>query len=181
MHDIRSTNARVSKTHLQLLNHLDFPLPTLVPKLLIHHRRPLILATRQPTIGRDPVVVLARQDAHLQRTEDGQAEPRLLVQQREFLLHLFPREQVVLRLLHQRADHVQSVGEAPGRRDLVGVPLGCAPVEGLAGVDQVVEGPDGFFDGGVSVRAVRVDEVDWIALTSLSIWTFAKTTKTEKY
>ncbi len=63
-------------------------------------------------------------------------------------------------LFHQRPYEAQSVGVAPGAGDFVGVPFGGAPVEGFASVDDVVECADGFFDGGVAVGAVGVDEVD---------------------
>ena len=59
---------------------------------------------------------------------------------------------------------MELVGVAPRGGDLVGVPFRRAPVKGLAGVDDVVEGADGFFDGGVAVRPVGVDEVDVVEL-----------------
>ncbi|KAF9892045.1 hypothetical protein FE257_002451 [Aspergillus nanangensis] len=55
----------------------------------------------------------------------------------------------VLGLLDYGADQVEAVG------DLVGGPLGGAPVEDLAGGEEVVEGAHDLFYGGVAVGAVR--------------------------
>ena len=84
----------------------------------------------------------------------------MLVKQDVVLFDSASEEHVVLWLLHDRTDHVQLVGVPPGCGDLVGVPLRGAPVEGFALVDEIVEGADGFFDGGVAVGTVGVDQVD---------------------
>jgi hypothetical protein len=70
-------------------------------------------------------------------------------------------------LFHQRTNHAQTVGVAPRFGDLVGVPFGGAPVEGFSGIDDVVEGADGLFNGRVPVRAVRKDEVDVVKAEAL--------------
>jgi hypothetical protein len=57
-------------------------------------------------------------------------------------------------------DEAQPVGDGPRFFDLGREPFRCAPVEGLAGVDEVVEGADGFFNGRVAVGPVGVEDVD---------------------
>ena len=88
----------------------------------------------------------------------------MLIQQHVVLFNPFAREHVVLRLLHQRADQVEFVGVSPCGGNLVGIPFGGAPVKGLSCIDEVVESADGFFNGGIAVRTVSVDEVDYDVL-----------------
>ena len=88
----------------------------------------------------------------------------MLVQERIVFLDPVTVEHVVLRLLHQRAHEAEPVRVAPRRGDFVSVPFRGPPVKSLARVDEVVEGADGFFDGGVAVRAVGIDEVDVVKL-----------------
>lgn len=106
------------------------------------------------------VIVFARQDTLLQRRKHRQAQPMLSVQPAVLRLDTLARQQVVLRLLDDRADKTQLIGDAPGRCDLAGGPFGGTPVERLALVDNVVEGADDLFNRCVSVRAVCVDDVD---------------------
>lgn len=47
-----------------------------------------------------------------------------------------------------------------GLLDFRGEPLRGAPVERFAGVDEVVESADCFFDWGVAVGPVGVEDVD---------------------
>ncbi len=58
-------------------------------------------------------------------------------------------------------------GNVVGLEDAFGRPLAGAPVEGLALVDDVVHGADGFLDGGVEVGAVAEDQVDVVELEAL--------------
>ena len=148
------------KAYLEFFDLLNILLPIIVPKSLRHSRRIAILTRRQPAIFRYSIIILARQDSHLQRTPDCQACPVILIERDVVLLNSTPEEHVVLWLLHDRTDHVQLVGETPGCGDLVGVPFGGAPVEGFALVNEIVEGADGFFDGGVAVGTVGIDKVD---------------------
>ena len=74
--------------------------------------------------------------------------------------YLVPREEVVLGLLDDRADEVEAGGDGTGLSDLLGGPLGSAPVECPALVDDMVHGADGLLDGGGGVRAVAQDDVD---------------------
>lgn len=45
-----------------------------------------------------------------------------------------------------------------------GAYLGSSPVECFAGVDEVVECPDGFFHGTSAVRSVSIDEINIVQL-----------------
>lgn len=75
-------------------------------------------------------------------------------------LDAFAHQQIVLWLLDDRADQAQFVGDTPGFSDLAGGPFRGAPVEGLALVDDVVEGANDLLRRCVTVRPVRVDYVD---------------------
>lgn len=114
---------------------------------------------RQARAGGDALVVLARQNARLQGREYRQPHARRLEAARIVGLNARPRKHVVLWLFHQRADHAQPVGDAPGLGELVGVPCGGALVEGFARVDGVVDGADGLLNWRLAVRAVGIDEV----------------------
>lgn len=67
-------------------------------------------------------------------------------------------------MLDDRPNEPQPVGDFPRLLDLRRGPLRGAPVERLARGDEVVEGADCFFDRGVRVRAVRVEDVDVVEL-----------------
>jgi hypothetical protein len=69
-------------------------------------------------------------------------------------------EEVVLGLLDDGSDEVESVGDGPGLGDLLRGPLGGAPVEGPALVDDPVDGAHRLLDGRGGVGAVAVDDVD---------------------
>ncbi len=154
-------DAQLPSNRLQPLHDLQLFLPALVAVPLIHLLDEWVLVlVREPRVRRDAIVVLARQNARLERREDGQAHAGRLEAAQVVGLDALPGEHVVLRLFHQGADHVQPVGDAPRFGDLVGVPFRGAPVEGLARVDDVVEGPDRLLDRRVPVWAVGVDEVD---------------------
>ena len=88
----------------------------------------------------------------------------MFVQERVVLFDAVAGEHVVLWLFHERAHETESVRVAPCRGDFVGVPFGGSPVKSLARVDEVIEGADGFFDGGIAVRAMGVDKVDVVEL-----------------
>lgn len=68
---------------------------------------------------------------------------------------------------HQRPDQAKLVGVPPRLRDLVCVPLRRSPVQGLACVNQVVEGAHRLLHGRVPIRAMGVNQVDVLQLESL--------------
>jgi len=69
-------------------------------------------------------------------------------------------QHVVLGLFDNGADQTKTVGYPPRRGDLVGAPFRSSPVKGLAGIDEVVEGPHVLLHRGASIGAVGVDDVD---------------------
>jgi hypothetical protein len=79
---------------------------------------------------------------------------------RELLVDFFAAQERVAWLLDDRTDEAEAVGDSPGFFDFRSEPFGCSPVEGFARVDEVIEGADGLFDGGVAVWAVGVEDVD---------------------
>lgn len=85
----------------------------------------------------------------------------------KLLVDLFSSKETVARLLDDRTDQSQAISYGPCFFDLGGEPFGCAPVECFAGVDDVVECSDGFFDWGVTIRPVGVDDVDIAELEAL--------------
>ena len=134
--------------------------PILALEALLHHF-PEGLARCHARVVRHAVRVLARQDAGAQGRKGRQAQADLVVEEHVVLFDALARQHVVLRLLHGRADQVESLGVAPGRGDFVGVPFRCAPVEDFARVDEVVDGADGLFEGRVAVGSVAVEQIDY--------------------
>jgi hypothetical protein len=63
-------------------------------------------------------------------------------------------------LFNHGANQAQPIGNGPCFFDFGCKPLGGAPIESFARVDEVVEGTDGFFDGRVSVGSVCVEDID---------------------
>ena len=63
-------------------------------------------------------------------------------------------------MLNDRANEPETIGHSPSFLDYASEPFGCAPVEGLAGVDEVVEGANCFLNGRVAIGAVGVQNVD---------------------
>ena len=47
---------------------------------------------------------------------------------------------------------------------LPGIMIGAADVAGFAGFDEVVEGHDGFIDGGIGVGVMQLEEIDAVGL-----------------
>lgn len=72
------------------------------------------------------------------------------------LLDRLTLKHVVNWLLDTWSDEVQLLGACPGGGDFAGGPGGGTPVESFAGVDDVVECADCFFDWGVAVGTVGV-------------------------
>ena len=70
----------------------------------------------------------------------------------------------VLRLLRNRADHVEALGHLVRLRELLRGPVRGAPVQRVALVDEPVEAAHGLLDGRQVVRAVRGDDVDVVHL-----------------
>ena len=85
------------------------------------------------------------------------------------VLHLHPIsvEQVVLRLLHRRLAQVKSIADLVGLEEGFRRPLRGAPVQRLAGGDDVVHSPDGLFDGRAWVGAVTEQQVDEVESKTL--------------
>lgn len=160
-------NFQLIRNGLQLVDLLDDAVPCVLAGAAPVPLDELDAGLGEARVVGDAVLVLAGQDALAHGREDGQAQPRLRVEVGEFALDLFAGQHVVGGLLHDGADEAELIGVAPGGGDLVGVPFGGAPVEGLALVDDVVEGADGLFDGGLTVRSVGVDEVYVVELKTL--------------
>ena len=91
----------------------------------------------------------------------------VFVQTAVFLFHACAVEQVVLRLLHHRLMQVVALGNLIGRANVGRTPFAGAPVQGLALGDHVAHGPHGFFNRGVRVGAVAIDQVNEIELHAL--------------
>ena len=71
-------------------------------------------------------------------------------------------------VLHgDEARPVVEVGDVEGLGELPGVHGRCADVADLAGLDYVVEGLHGLFDGGLVVPAVDLIEVDVVSAETL--------------
>jgi hypothetical protein len=66
----------------------------------------------------------------------------------------------VLRLFTGRSDQVQLGSDGVSFLDLLRGPFRGSPVEGFAGVDQVIERSDGLLDGNGRVGSVGEDDVD---------------------
>lgn len=81
--------------------------------------------------------------------------------------YLVPRQQIVLRLLDDRADEIQAVGNPPRLRDLLSAPLAGPPVERPPLIDHVVHGPHRLLDRRRRVRPVAVDDVDVVHVQPL--------------
>lgn len=152
---------------LQLVDAVDNLLPGLLVGALPVASDEGHLGLGEARVVRNAVLVLAGQDALVQRGEDGEAQAVLAVQELEVALDLCAVEHVVRRLLHQRSDQAQPVGHAPRLGDLNAGPLRGAPVKGLAGVDDVVEGADGLLHGRLAIGTVGVDEVDVLEVQAL--------------
>lgn len=78
-----------------------------------------------------------------------------------------PIEKIVLRLLDDWPDQIEPLSDPPRLCDLLRGPLACAPVERPPVVDDVVHGADGLLDGGGSVGAMAVDDVDVVHVEAL--------------
>ena len=157
--------------YLQLdsaLNHLP---PIAIPVRLTHPANKLVVALSEsrPSWGLiRRVVVLATQHTKLERRKRRQPQPEPAVQSLELALDLCPREQVVLRLLDNGPNEPQLLRDAACLCNLVGSPLGCAPVQRPAlCLDDVVEGPDRLLHGRQAVGAVGVDDVDVLEVKTL--------------
>jgi len=112
------------------------------------------------------VVVIGAEDGKTHESTgqggpNGRPQPLFALEQRLVLyLEFLPVQHRVLRLFTGRSDEVQLGSDGVGFLDLLGGPFGGSPVEGFAGVDQVVEGSDGLLDGNGGVGSVGEDDVD---------------------
>jgi len=73
-------------------------------------------------------------------------------------------QQVILRLLHGRTDQVVFFSEFCRFQDAFCRPLGSAPIESLALLDDLIESPDGLADRGFKVWTMGEDQVHIIEL-----------------
>ncbi len=112
-------------------------------------------------------VVLAGQNTAGKRGPDGAAELLLLEETLVLDLEALAVEERVLALLHDRANQAQTLSGVLGNLNVLGAPLGGAPVEGLALVDDPVHRANGLLDGGMDVGAVAVNDVDVVELETL--------------
>lgn len=176
----------------QAVRRVDPALELLGARVLQEALDELHLRLREARVGGDTVLVLARKDALLHGGEDGGAEADLAeevavlaVDRRavpasrpplalcDLFLPLFTNrvwynlQHVVLRLLDDGANEPQPVRDPPRSHDFGGAPLRRAPVKGLVGLDEVVEGPHRLLHGGVAVGAVGVDDVDVVEAEAL--------------
>ncbi len=117
---------------------------------------------RAPAACGDALAIFARQQARRQRAPGREPQADIVVEPGVLLLHPLAVEQVILRLLHHRLVQMVPLGHLVGGANLVGAPLAGAPVKRLALLDDVVQRPDGFFDGGVRIGAMTKDQVDEI-------------------
>ena len=129
--------------------------------------KPLVSREGQPGVLGNARIVFAGEKACRQWAPDRQSEAELLIQPLVLLLHPPPNEQVVLRLFHLRLVQVVLLRKGPCFHELVRVPFGGPPVQGLAGFQHHVHGPDRFLDGRFGVRAMAVDEVDVLQAEAL--------------
>lgn len=149
------------------LDHLgDGVLPVLRPDAALHLTQDV--EPRPPRWLVSRVVVLAAQNALGQGAEDGQADAAAAVEALELALDLAAVQHVVAGLLHDGWDQAQGLGDATRLRDLVGCPLGRAPVHGPAlDLDDVVERPHRLLHRRQSVRPVRVHNVHVLEVKAL--------------
>src|SRR6266536_5567890 len=114
---------KLIRNRLQLLHLLNLLLPVISAKPLPHHLHNLVLASTQPAIPGDTIIVLPSQHSNLERGKDGKTETVIFVEEAEFALDFVAGEEVVLRLFHQRADHVKALCDGPRHGDFFAVPL----------------------------------------------------------
>lgn len=74
---------------------------------------------------------MRKQSTNLQWTERCQSQTVNFIQQLELLLDLFAGQQIVLRLLHDRTNHIQLGSNVMRSLDLIRLPLASAPVLSL--------------------------------------------------
>ena len=92
--------------------------------LAAHHAR----VVGEPTVVRDPIIVLACQKARVQRAPNGCAVGMLFEERGILLLEPLTMKSVVLWLLGNRADKVIFLGNLDCLLDLLSTPLASSPV-----------------------------------------------------
>lgn len=161
-------DSQLIRNRLQLVDLLDDAVPGILACAVPVALDELDACLVEARILGNAVLVFAGQDALTHGGPDSKAQATCLaVEVGEFGLDLFTLQHVVGGLFGDGADEAELVGISPSLGDFIGVPVGRAPVESLAGVDDVVEGADGFFHGSLAVGTVGKDDVDVFEIHSL--------------
>jgi len=106
----------------------------------------------EPRVFWDALVVLACQDARVERAPDGRAHLVVLEERGILLLEPLTVEGVVLRLLHHGRNQVVLFGNVVCLLDAFGRPLGRTPVIGEVQLDGLCEGLDNLLHRNPALR-----------------------------